>query len=585
MRWMALLPLALLLACDGGTPDEEPAGWQPEFSCPNDNNPDCLPTDDTSLRAGAAVRSITPTCFEQWVDPDGNAFYDERTETFLDCGCDHLCAGDAGYTAPDEGEGDGVFQAVWMAGFGQLRPTTGTRGADKGLIGEGDGLEARVLVIDQGNTRLAIVTLDSVGYLWDQVLEIRAAIAAADLGVDHVFVSSTHSHSAPDTMGIYGPAYTETGFSQSYADHVSAQVVAAATEAVAALTDVELRWGEVNANDYWDNGVSNLIRDSRDPVIVDPRVGTLRFVHGADTVASVVHFANHPETIADENTLMTADYVHGLRQTVSTGSRWPGGGTREGVGGTTLYVEGTIGGMMTSLGAQVLDPDGNVWGSASWEKVDVVGQLLGELALDAIAADVVATAPKLRIAAQSFSLPVDNRAFQAMFLVGVFAHRSADFDATKPLDDDNIPVAPTEMNLIELGPLRLLTFPGEVLPESVIGGYDGSFTPPGSEIFAADNPNPPKLAEAPAGPYVIDRLGGEMRWIASLANDECGYIVPPYNFELSEAEYLFEAEGDHYEETNSLGPRTLPMLEQHADQLIAWLDGKPVPDVVDLPPP
>ena len=92
MRWIALLLPPMLLACDGGTPEEVPdAGWQPEFSCPNDNNPDCLPSGDTSLRAAAAVRSITPTCFEQWVDLDGNAFWDERAESFLDCGCDHLC--------------------------------------------------------------------------------------------------------------------------------------------------------------------------------------------------------------------------------------------------------------------------------------------------------------------------------------------------------------------------------------------------------------------------------------------------------------------------------------------------------------
>ena len=158
-----------------------------------------------------------------------------------------------------------------------------------------------------------------------------------------------------------------------------------------------------------------------------------------------------------------------------------------------------------------------------------------------------------------------------MFLVGVFDHRSVDYDRDRTLDDDNIPTIPTEMDLLELGPLRLLTFPGEVLPESAIGGYDGSFTPPGTPIVKPDNPNPPALDQAPPGPYVWDRLGGELRWIVSLGNDEVGYIIPPYDFKLSAAEYLLEAPGDHYEETNSLGPDTLPLLEAEADRMIGWL--------------
>lgn len=558
----------LLLACDDGGPvTEPPAGWSPEVACPGGAG-----CEDNAgpLRAGAAVRSIVPSCFEAWIDYDGEAVK-TADEPFLDCGCDRLCPGDEGWLSADAGEGDGVFQPVWLAGFSNSRPATGVRGADRGMIGEGDSLDARALVVEQGATRLAIVTLDSIGTMYDQVLAIREEVAARGLGVDHVLVHSSHSHSAPDMMGIYGPGVTRTGFSPSYAAEIAVAAADAVAEAVAGLTDVELRWGEVDANDYAENGVANLISDLRDPFIVDPRVGTVRFVTGERTVASVVHFGNHPETIADENTLMTSDFVHGLRQTVSVGSRWPGGLTRDGVGGVTLYLNGTVGGMMTSLHASVVDPEGNTWRDHSWEKVDAVGQLLGELALDAIAGDVAAPDAALRFGAQSFTLPVDNFGFQGMFLVGVFDHRSANYDETRSLGDDNIPQIPTEMDIVELGPLRLITFPGEVLPECVIGGYDGSFTPPGTPIVAPDNPNPPKLDQAPAGPYLRDRLGGDLRWVVSLGNDEVGYIIPPYNFELSAAEYLLEAEGDHYEETNSLGPNTLPLLEAEADRLIGWL--------------
>ncbi|HMV66199.1 MAG TPA: hypothetical protein PKA64_05070 [Myxococcota bacterium] len=562
-----MLPLVWLLAACDGTTSEAPEAWAPEITCPG--GPGCADAEG-ALRAGAAVRSIVPACFEAWIDYDGEAVK-TPDEPFLDCGCDRLCPGDEGWIAPDEGEGDGVFQAAWLAGFSLSRPATDVRGPDRGMIGEGDGLEARALVLDQGATRVAIVTLDSIGTMYDEVLELRAEVASRGLDVDHVIVHSTHTHSSPDMMGIYGPSVSRTGFSEPYAHQIAVAGADAIAEAVGALTDVELRWGEVDANDYAENGVANLISDLRDPFIVDPRIGTLRFVAGDRTVATVVHFANHPETIADENTLMTADFVHGLRRTVSVGSRWLGGTTREGIGGVTLYLNGTVGGMMTSLHASVVDPEGNTWRDHTWEKVDAVGQLLGEMALDAVEADEVAPEPHLRVGAHTFTLPVANYAFQGMFLVGVFDHRSVDYDRDRTLDDDNIPTIPTEMDLLELGPLRLLTFPGEVLPESAIGGYDGSFTPPGTPIVKPDNPNPPALDQAPPGPYVWDRLGGELRWIVSLGNDEVGYIIPPYDFKLSAAEYLLEAPGDHYEETNSLGPDTLPLLEAEADRMIGWL--------------
>jgi hypothetical protein len=37
--------------------------------------------------------------------------------------------------------------------------------------------------------------------------------------------------------------------------------------------------------------------------------------------------------------------------------------------------------------------------------------------------------------------------------------------------------------------------------------------------------------------------------------------VPPYDFELHpDAPYVSEAPGDHYEETNSVGPEVLPTI-------------------------
>ena len=85
-----------------------------------------------------------------------------------------------------------------------------------------------------------------------------------------------------------------------------------------------------------------------------------------------------------------------------------------------------------------------------------------------------------------------------------------------------------------MGGLALALLPGEVFPELVAGPVN------------AEDPQP--LAQI-AAQYGIETL-----MVVGLADDELGYIVPPGDFVLDDdLPYIQEAEGDHYEETNSVG--------------------------------
>ena len=101
-------------------------------------------------------------------------------------------------------------------------------------------------------------------------------------------------------------------------------------------------------------------------------------------------------------------------------------------------------------------------------------------------------------------------------------------------------------------------------------------TPAGIPIINPDNPNPPDLSAAPAGPYLFDRLEGAdypMFW--GLTNDMLGYFMDPYDFELAEAgPYVEEPPGDHYEETNSIGMAGWPTVEA---EFLEILSRRPVP--------
>ena len=539
------MTLLLLLSCTRGDDTGEPVvrAWEPFIAVSGEG----------ALRAGAGAFAITPECFEGFVDLDEDGEFDKEEE-LLDCGCDRLCPEDEGYSGPDEGEGDGEHQAVWMAGFQNNRPAQGVH----------DDLWARAVVIEQGDVRLGIVTVDLIGWFYQEAVATRELAAGRGLDLDHVLVVSTHNHEGPDTVGMWGKTESKNGFDRDYGDLVVELSVDALEQAVDSLTEVgEFRVGHVDVRDYSEQGALNLLRDARDPKVIDPTLSAAIFRDSSgDTIATLAHFGNHPEAMADKNGLITADYVYGLRQQLE-----------EDFGGTAVYITGTVGGMMTPLGVTHIDEEGVAWGEYSHERAEKIGRAKGRMAKDAIDGGQVVSDPTLKLAATVFYLPIENYAFQAGFLSGILERDIYHYDESEPIGGNNIPEVLTEMDWIAIGPLELLSVPGELLPELAVGGYDGSLTGHTDvPIIDADNPNPPDLSKAPAGPYLKDLLEGEHRWIVGMGNDELGYFVPPYNFELDEIVPWFdEAEGDHYEETNSLGPNTVPLLQEEAEQLVGWV--------------
>jgi len=586
MRSRCLAAL-FLIACgskekDGAKSGDTAAGpWRPDLVCPGDS--DC-PTADGPLEAGAAAVRITPSCFEAWLDcgddglcpedegylePDGgegDAEYEAQYEAYLDCGCDRICPGDADYPGPDEGEADGEFQAMWLAGFQNGRPAASIH----------DDLWARAVVLRSGETTVALVTMDVVGFFYEDVLDIRSAVAEADVGVDHVVVSSTHVHEAPDSLGQWGKSFGQRGVNREWMLQLKSNTAAAVVEAAGALQPAELLVTAADTSTFVpDKGTQNLIDDHRDPRIVDEMMGVawLRSEDG-ETIATLVQYGNHPESLADENTAITSDFSHYVRDGMENGVPWESGAI-EGLGGVSLYIQGAVGGMMTPLGVTVRDMDGNEFSASDFDKSQALGHMMASQALLSLEDAVPEEDPTLALRAAQMYLPITNTGFQALFLMEVFERGAYNYDKDLPVSEDNRPDLLTEMDVLDLGPIRMLTVPGELLPELAIGGYDGSHTNIGEstdEIISPDNPNPPDLDAAPEGPYLKDKMGASHNWIIGLGNDEVGYIVPPYNFKLSETlPYLDEPEGDHYEETNSLGPETAPRIIEMADRLLDWV--------------
>ena len=109
------------------------------------------------------------------------------------------------------------------------------------------------------------------------------------------------------------------------------------------------------------------------------------------------------------------------------------------------------------------------------------------------------------------------------------------------------------MSYFELGGLKLLFLPCELFPELAYGGYlDADCSAEGKS---------PDINPAPLLRIAED----DNMLIFCLANDFTGYVVPPNDFYLNPKEPYINGGRDrldrrHYEETNSLGPETAPII-------------------------
>ena len=129
----------------------------------------------------------------------------------------------------EDGNGNGRFDAVWMAGFQNRRAAAGVH----------DQLEAVAVVFDDGELRVGIVAADVVGLSRTFVESVRAAHQQR-LGLDYLLVHSTHNHNGPDTQGIWGCGYLSSGVDDAYMETLRARMGEALAAAVAGLAPARL---------------------------------------------------------------------------------------------------------------------------------------------------------------------------------------------------------------------------------------------------------------------------------------------------------------------------------------------------------
>lgn len=416
-----------------------------------------------------------------------------------------------------------LARPVWLAGFAKGRRATDVH----------DALWAVAVVIDDGEHRLGLVALDAIGLFHDDVVRVRELVARhAEL--DYVVVASTHNHSAPDLIGIWGPGTFRTGMDRGYRDQVVAAAASALEDAASALAPGRLSLHEIPV------APDGLVADSRDPQVFDATLRVMHFTNPTDgaTLGTIVNWANHPETLWADNTEITADFPGYLRDLLESGVEVGGQQVANGLGGTHLYINGAIGGLMTTPPqTTVVDPyDHRPFTTPSHEKARAIARRLGQAILTALGAPgTTDDRPGLMILADTIELRLDNWLFRLAANLGVIDRGQPRWNRIR-----------SEVAVIRLGQASLICVPGELYPEIANGGI---VHPPGADYDTTPVEVPPLRDLAP----------GRVKFLVGLANDEVGYIIPKSEWD-DRAPWLFDAPERHYGEINSLGSETAPTL-------------------------
>jgi hypothetical protein len=420
---------------------------------------------------------------------------------------------------------------VYLAGFGHDRRATGVH----------DELWARAMAVSDGRLKVAVVSVDVIGLFHRDVTQARTALQRQVPGVKLV-VSSTHNHEGPDTMGLWGPGRFSSGVDPAYLARVRQGVVDVASEALARLRPARLRLGKVRTPD--------LIEDGRLPRVIDDTLVAMQVVaDDGRTLGTLVNWSSHPEALGRANTLITSDYPHFLRERVE-----------HRLGGTALFVVGSIGGLMTPLGLKLAGEDGREIPKDSFELARAVGERAADAALAALQAGHESAASVLQHRSATAYVPLENRLFRLAMLLGVLDREvySDGQRATGLFGDDLM----TEVGYLRLGDAEALLVPAEIYPELVLGGIQDPQDP------GADFPGAPREGA------LFTRLRSEYKLVFGLANDEIGYVIPRSQWDVKKPFAYGRAEGQ-YGEINSVGPSAAARLAEAFARLLEPLSATP----------
>ena len=327
----------------------------------------------------------------------------------------------------------GAVSAQWKVGTATaiVSPRAGSFIAghtqNRKFSGVHDDLFVKAVVISSKSENLTILTVDCIGLLYPQLLEIRRQVAAnignTGFNANHIVLSSTHTHAGPDVVGIWGPDIMHSGVDSAY---IRFLVNAASTQVIKAWLNRKKAKADFSVTRHGEGWVFNISQ----PEELDRDLTCVRFRDKkGNNIATLTNFACHPTFVDGVHDKVSADYVAGFYTRMDSA-----------LGGVNLFLQGAIGGWV--------QPENE---AKTFDQAMMRGRGLAEANLLALSAGRQLKGSDLRFNSRIFNLPVDNMGFRQLAAAGVIKRVMTDSVAT-------------EIAVFRIGNAYFATHPGETVP-------------------------------------------------------------------------------------------------------------------------
>jgi hypothetical protein len=352
-----------------------------------------------------------------------------------------------------------------------LLPVTGGMGPTEPAREKRGELTARAIVFSKGETSVAVVSLDLLGF--PSVLGDRVRARVPRIPAANILIGSTHTHSAPDCYAFPDGKGGHTG-DLNYMDKVCVKAAEAINEAIDRLEPATIRIATGEAK-------GKIAYNYYAPDLYDRRMSVIQAMSpGGKTIATLVNYAIHPEVLGNGVGILSPDLIGPLYEALEAKT-----------GGMGLFMNSAQGGMVTADNRNLDQPSDShrgYWNDArSWEECLRIGRLMADEAMRIVHDAPGQKDPTLYCGTLTIPFPVESDRMRAVVLGSPLKY---------PHNDDRTVSA--RVNLVNLGNAQILTIPGEALPN--------------------------------IGFYLKRKMRGTHNLLFGLTNDAFGYILTKVDF-------------------------------------------------------
>jgi len=291
-----------------------------------------------------------------------------------------------------------------------------------------DDLWVKALALkDEKGGSVIFVSVDTIGLLPDEIEKILSSVQKFDRS--KIFISATHTHAGPDTLGLWGPGIGripfKTGKDDAYLDFLRQQVHRAIFEATVNLGSGAIRFSRGRIPRYIASRPNNPADEDFSVMQV-----LVKGEYGNNFPVTMVNVGAHPDIL--NSVYVSQDFPYYLETYLKVL-----------MNGETMFVPRAIGGM------ELEDSSGRRPASLARKFGE---ELAASVYFSLVKYPIVPERAEITVKTLPICAAIENKNFLFAAKTGVISN----------FFENNTVVVP--VSLITIGPARMVTVPGELFP-------------------------------------------------------------------------------------------------------------------------